>query len=132
MKPIMGDESSEMIRRVISEDSSQKMKEILKEVVLSGTAKGSAESSFYSTAGKTASSVLELSKYRKFKGNERPNFAAFIGFSPMNNPQIQVFVGMIKEDLRNNGAHGGEHAAPVFKEVAENVLAFMKVSPDKF
>jgi hypothetical protein len=52
----------------------------------------------------------------------------------VNNPRVQVFVGLIDPDTDRNktGAHGGEHAAPVFKDVTESILAFMKVAPDKF
>jgi beta-lactamase regulating signal transducer with metallopeptidase domain len=59
MKPeLVTSENSqgEVIRRVLSADNAGKMREILKEVVLKGTAKGHASSDFYSTAGKTATS----------------------------------------------------------------------------
>lgn len=136
MKPIMGkSQNSEVIRRVLSIESAQKMKALLQEVVLSGTGKGRAASHFYTTAGKTASG--RLNEYMKIDryGNERPNFAAFVGFAPVNNPRVEVYVGLIDPDTVENkkrGAFGGEHAAPVFKEVAENVLSYLKVAPDKF
>ncbi len=132
MKPIMANEnSSEVIRHVLSAENSQKMKTILEEVVKSGTAKDTASSRFYTTAGKTASATIDTFLSDNLKGNERPNFAAFIGFAPVKNPRVEIFVGLVKADSKNSGAHGGAHAAPVFKDVAENVLAHMKVAPDK-
>ncbi|MGZ3787360.1 MAG: penicillin-binding transpeptidase domain-containing protein [Bacteriovorax sp.] len=137
MKPIMANaQNPEIIRRVLSSENAQKMKTLLQGVVLSGTGKGKerAESSFYTTAGKTASARLNDYMNIDWYGGERPNFAGFVGFAPINNPRVQVFVGLIDPDAdrAKSGAHGGEHAAPVFKEVAENVLAYLKVAPDKF
>ena len=136
MKPIMANaQNSESIRRVMSIENAHKMKTLLKEVVLSGTGKN-AISPFYTTAGKTASARLNDYMNIDWYGinKDHANFAGFVGFAPVGNPRVQVFVGLIDPDADKNktGAHGGEHAAPVFKEVAENVLAYMKVAPDKF
>lgn len=59
------------------------------------------------------------------------NQAGFIGFAPAQNPAIEVYVGIINPNTDGTGAHGGYHAAPVFKEVVENVLTHMKVAPNK-
>ena len=137
MKPIMGaDQKPEVLRKVLSDDAAEKIKTLLQGVVLTGTAKGKerAESSFYTTAGKTASARLNDYMNIDWYGGARPNFAGFVGFAPVVHPRVQVMVGLIDPaaDRNKTGAHGGEHAAPVFKEVAENVLAFLKVAPDKF
>jgi hypothetical protein len=137
MKPIMANaQKSEIMRRILSVENAQKMKKILQGVVLSGTGKGSdrAESLFYTTAGKTASGRLNDFINSNKYDEEYSNFAGFVGFAPVINPRVQVFVVLIDSDADRNktGASGGEHAAPVFKEVADNVLSFMKVAPDKF
>ena len=136
MKPIMADsQKPETIRRILSIENAQQMKALLQGVVVSGTGKN-ALSSFYTTAGKTASARLNDYMGIDWYGvnKKHANLAGFVGFAPVNNPRVQVFVGLIDPDTDRNktGAHGGEHAAPVFKEVAENVLAYMKVAPDKF
>lgn len=136
MKPIMGDnQKSESIRRVLSVENSEKMKMLLQNVVISGTGKN-ALSHFYTTAGKTESARLNDYMGIDWYGvnKKHANLAGFIGFAPVKMPRVQVYVGLIDPDTDRNksGAHGGEHAAPVFKEVAESVLAFMKVAPDKF
>ena len=124
----------QVVRRVMSPETAAKMKTILREVVLSGTGKRNAGSYLYTTAGKTASGYspddtwLETSR-----GTRKANLAGFIGFAPLENPRVEVYVG-IKDPgavLRNNsGAHGAEHAAPVFRQIADAVLQQMKVSPD--
>lgn len=132
MKPIQANSNqSKLIKRVLDVEVANKMKNMLQEVVLSGTGT-QATSTFYTTAGKTASARLnEFMKIDWYGGDKHANFAGFIGFAPVEKPRVQVFVGLINPNTDKTGAHGGEHAAPVFKEVAENVLAFLKVAPDK-
>ena len=134
--PIMANsQKSETIRRILSVENSEKMKAHLQDVVALGTGKN-ALSPFYTTAGKTASARLNDYMGIDWYGvnKKHSNLAGFIGFAPVNNPRVQVFVGLIDPDTDRNktGAHGGEHAAPVFKDVTESILAFMKVAPDKF
>lgn len=136
MKPIMADsQKPEVIRRILSIENAQKMKALLQGVVVSGTGKN-ALSPFYTMAGKTASARLNDYMGIDWYGvnKKHSNLAGFVGFAPVNNPRVQIFVGLIDPDTDKNktGAHGGAHAAPVFKEVAESVLAYLKVAPDKF
>jgi len=132
MKPIYGDsQKPEVLRRVLSKESAKTMRDMLQEVVLAGTA-NKAISNRYTTAGKTASARLDV--YRKidwYGGDLHANFAGFIGFAPVTSPKVQVLVGLINPNTDKIGAHGGWHAAPVFKEVAESVLSYLKVDHDK-
>lgn len=131
MEPVSRLDNAKMIRRVLSKDSSDKMKQILQNVVLNGTGK-QAQSDLYTTAGKTATSLLnDFMNLEWFGTKNMANYAGFIGFAPVNNPAIEVYVGIINPNTDNTGAHGGSHAAPVFKEVIENVLTHLKVMPDK-
>ncbi len=125
------DAQASVIRRVLSIETSDKVKEILRQVVLKGTGKRGAQSHLYSTAGKTASSyVPDLTKWDLVEGRKRGNFAGFIGFAPVNDPRIEVYVG-IHDPSSRDGAHGGTHAAPVFRRIIEDVLVHLKVAPDK-
>jgi cell division protein FtsI/penicillin-binding protein 2 len=117
---------SQIIRRVLSPDSADKLKTILQQVVLNGTAKGHGQSAFYTTAGKTATSHYP----RHIPYDEKDDFGSFIGFAPLNHPRIEVYVG-IRNPESSDGAHGGAHAAPVFTEIVDQVLAYSKVAPDK-
>ena len=53
--------------------------------------------------------------------------ASFVGFAPVNNPAVTILV-VLDSPV---GAHmGAEVSAPVFKRVAEQVLAYLGVPHD--
>lgn len=131
MEPISHDGKPKNLRRVISPENSGKMRTLLQNAVLHGTGK-KAQSDLYTTAGKTASSLLNDFMNIEWYGTKNvANYAGFIGFAPVNKPAIEVYVGILNPNTDGTGAHGGGHAAPVFKEVIENVLTHLKVAPDK-
>ncbi len=128
------DSSPKLVRRVMSPENAEKAKEILRQVVLQGTAKGKdrADSALYTTAGKTASSYdPDLTEWDLEHGLKKSNFASSIGFAPVSKPQIEIYVGLNEPKTDKSGSHGGSHAAPVFRKLAEEVLQHMKVAPDK-
>lgn len=122
---------SQIVRQVLSSQNSEKVREILRQVVLKGTGKP-ALSGKYSTAGKTATSYIpDLTKWELIEGRKKGNFAGFIGFAPVKDPKIEIYVGLHDPNTDGSGAHGGAHAAPVFKQIAEQVLSHMNVPSDK-
>lgn len=123
----------QVIRRVLSVESSNQTREILRQVVLKGTGKNQASSQLYSTAGKTATSYIpDLTKWELVEGKKKGNFAGFIGFAPVKKPEIEVYVGILDpDDGDKSGAHGSAHAAPVFKRIIEETLQHMKIAPDR-
>lgn len=126
------DSEKEVIRRVLSAESAQQARTILQAVVTKGTARGRGESKLYTTAGKTGSSQsLGMDQLDWMGGNKKTDVAQFIGFAPVNNPRVSVYVAIFDPHTDDTGAHGSHHAAPVFKEIAEAVLKEMKVAPDK-
>lgn len=122
-------ESPEVVRRVLSEESAQKMKSMLEAVVLHGTA-SRAPSKLYSMAGKTASSwsggVMEGDSTG---GPMKADIAQFVGFAPVANPKVEIYVEIFSPDDKT-GAHGSTHAVPVFTEIADAVLKHLSVNPD--
>jgi cell division protein FtsI (penicillin-binding protein 3) len=55
--------------------------------------------------------------------------ASFVGFAPINNPALTILVQL---DSPSMGSHmGGAVAAPVFKRVAEQALAYLNVPQDE-
>jgi cell division protein FtsI (penicillin-binding protein 3) len=80
----------------------------------------------YSVAGKTgtAQKVVEGTKgYAKNK-----YVASFIGVAPVKNPRLVVLVSI---DEPKGEYYGGQISAPVFASIAEQTLAYLKVTPDK-
>ena len=113
----------EVIRRVISEDTSLRMKNILAHVVAEGTGR-MARLSKFKVAGKTGTAQkVENGRYSHSKF-----IATFVGFAPLDNPRIAMVV-IVDEPTR--GTHyGGTVSAPTFKKVANKVLKYLRASDD--
>lgn len=111
----------QVVRRVISEDTSKKMREILANVIVNGTGK-LAQSKIFALAGKTGTGQKVESNgtysHTKF-------MASFIGFAPAENPEIAIAV--IVDEPRPY-YYGGVVSAPAFKAVAEDVLKYRQLS----
>jgi hypothetical protein len=130
LKPIApgtGGEPQE-IRRVLTEENARKMREVLGRAVREGTGERS-QSLFYSTGGKTGTNYHPNLKEhdRVFGGDE--SVAHFIGFAPLGDPQVTVYVAIIMPPKDAN-VHGNSHAGPVFKEIIERSLVQLRVKPD--
>jgi len=106
--------SPKEIRRVISSETSDVMRNLLEGVVKNGTGK-KAYSELISIGGKTGTSQkLVDGNYSKQHYN-----SSFIGFFPVENPQVVCLILLNSPDL---GRYGGLVAAPIFKNVAERIV----------
>ncbi len=102
------------IRKVISEQTSVVMKNILRGVVKNGTGKN-ADVEFISVGGKTGTSQkLVDGTYSKAQYN-----SSFIGFFPVEDPQVVCLILFNSPDV---GKYGGLVAAPVFKSVVSRIV----------
>lgn len=102
------------IRTVISKETSARMREYLRGVVERGTGK-EAKLDFISVGGKTGTSQkLVDGKYSKSQYN-----SSFIGFFPVENPQV---ICLILVNAPEKGRYGGMVAAPIFKEIAGRIV----------
>lgn len=109
------------VRRVISEETSKIMRNLLAGVVKNGTGK-KAFSELIQVGGKTGTSQkLVDGKYSRSEYN-----SSFIGFFPVENPQVVCFILINSPD---QGKYGGLVAAPIFKNVAERLVT---TDTDKF
>ncbi|HEV2223194.1 MAG TPA: penicillin-binding transpeptidase domain-containing protein [Candidatus Acidoferrales bacterium] len=112
-------------RRVIDENTSATMREMMEQVILEGTGKGYAQPLGYTAAGKTGTAQkIDPATGRYSKTNYN---ASFIGYAPVNNPVVTILVNL---DSPVGGHEGNATAGPIFKEVAEQVLAYMNVPHD--
>ncbi len=109
--------------RVLSEDVSFQIREMLREVVENGTGKR-AQPGFYSAGGKTGTVHLVGAK-----GYEDSQYKAiFAGMAPIDNPRIVTVVAV---DAPQSGEYyGGEVAAPVFARVMGDALRLLNVKPE--
>ncbi|HEV2341100.1 MAG TPA: penicillin-binding transpeptidase domain-containing protein [Candidatus Acidoferrales bacterium] len=112
-------------RRVIDERTAATMREMMEQVILQGTGKGFAQPLGYTAAGKTGTAQKidpATGRYAK-----RAYEDSFIGFAPLNIPVVTILVNL---DSPENGQEGGPTAGPIFKEVAEQTLAYLNVPHD--
>jgi cell division protein FtsI (penicillin-binding protein 3) len=112
-------------RRVISERTAATMHEMMEQVILQGTGKGFAQPLGYTASGKTGTAQkIDPATGRYSKTNYE---ASFIGYAPVNNPVVTILVNL---DSPVGEHDGGPTAGPVFKQVAEQVLAYLNVPHD--
>lgn len=114
-----------IVRRVISKKAADTMAAMLESVVSKGQAK-SAQVEGYTVAGKTGTAQT----YRggvPLKG-AGTTVASFAGFAPASDPQ---FVILVKVDKPRSAEWGSVVAAPAFAEMAEYILRYLNIGPDK-
>ena len=111
-------------RRVISAETAIALRGMLEGVTLHGTAK-KAQLDGYSAAGKTGTAQKIDPKTRAY--SKTKFVGSFVGFAPVSNPQVVIIVVI---DEPAGAYHGGDVAAPVFREVAEQILPILGVEPD--
>jgi cell division protein FtsI (penicillin-binding protein 3) len=111
-------------RRVISQETARALRGMLEGVTLNGTAK-KAQLDGYSAAGKTGTAQKIDPKTKTY--SKTKFVASFVGFAPANNPAVVIIVVI---DEPGGSYHGGDVAAPVFRQIAEQILPEMGVIPD--
>ena len=110
-----------MPRSVIKETTAASMRRMLEGVVLNGTGK-KAQLEGYTSAGKTGTAQKYDPETGRYSTHDL--IASFVGFAPINTPALTILVQL---DSPAGGHEGGMVAAPVFKRVAQQVLAYMDV-----
>ena len=105
--------------RIVSEETSALMRGILESVVSEGSGKN-AYIDGYRIGGKTATSQTLPRSARKY-------ISSFIGFAPADDPQI---LGMVIIYNPQGIYYGGTIAAPILREIFENVLPYMGMEKD--
>lgn len=108
----------QVVNKVISEETSKMMREILETVVSSPNGGGkNAYIKGYRIGGKTGTSE---------KGrNNNKRIASFIGFAPADDPQIICLIMLDEPQVANR--YGGTIAAPIAGSVIEDTLEYMGV-----
>ena len=112
--------------RVVSRETAQNMRKLMSAVVTDGTGKR-AELNGYTSAGKTGTAWKFDEKTKRVSGSKY--VSSFIGFAPIDDPAVTIAVVM--DEPKIGGRNGGQVSAPVFKEIAESILAEMQVPFDR-
>ncbi len=112
--------------RVIATMTAAQMRKLMEGVVLNGTGR-SAQLNGYSAGGKTGTAQkidLRTHTYSKTK-----YVASFVGFAPISSPAVTIAVVM--DSPTQGGHHGAEASAPVFRELAQQILEYLGVRHDE-
>jgi cell division protein FtsI (penicillin-binding protein 3) len=112
--------------RVVSHQTAQNMRKLMSAVVTDGTGKR-ADLTGYTSAGKTGTAWKFDEKTKRVSGAKY--VSSFIGFAPVDDPAVTIAIVM--DEPKVGGRNGGQVSAPVFKEVAEGVLAEMRIPFDR-
>lgn len=103
-------------KHIVSEKTSQTMRELLESVVTEGSGK-SAYVEGYRIGGKTATSQTLPRSANKY-------ISSFVGFAPADDPQI---LGMCVIYNPQGVYYGGTIAAPVIGKIFENILPYLGI-----
>jgi cell division protein FtsI (penicillin-binding protein 3) len=111
-------------RRALKAETTAALRTMLEGVTLHGTAR-KAQLDGYTAAGKTGTAQKIDPKTHAYSATKY--IGSFVGFAPVNNPAVVIIVVI---DEPQGSYHGGDVAAPVFREIAEQILPDLSISPD--
>ncbi|MBI3621973.1 MAG: penicillin-binding protein 2, partial [Nitrospirae bacterium] len=117
-------ETSQPIRRVISERTARQVRDILTAVTGPEGTGAKAALTGFSVAGKTGTAQKVNPETRQY--DTHAVVSSFIGFVPAESPK---FVLLVVVDEPQGLGWGGTVAAPVFRRIAEATLHYMGVMP---
>ena len=114
-------------KKICSQETIDKVKVMMENVVKRGTAKNIYTSNF-SMAGKTGTAKKWIPTERNSKGKKtgggyysnQKYTSSFVGYFPADQPKYSCIV-VIHEPLKEKGYYGATVAAPVFKKIAQKI-----------
>jgi cell division protein FtsI/penicillin-binding protein 2 len=118
------DASDMPARQVTDAKTAAEVREMMEDVMIEGTGKHD-QLDGYTSAGKSGTAQKIDPATGRYSATQYN--ASFIGFAPVNDPAISILVVL---DSPVGAHHGGEVSGPVFKRVAEQVLAYLGVPHD--
>lgn len=109
-------------KRIISEKTSLKMRELLENVVSKGSGK-KASVSGYRIGGKTGTAQ----KYENGAIAQGKYVSSFVGFAPVENPKYAIL--MIVDEPSSYAYYGSIVAAPAVSDVFSRIFSYEKIEP---
>lgn len=105
--------------QVISEETSAMMREALKGVITSGTAKKAKLDGGIEAFGKTGTARKWIDSMHGYDPGK--HYASFMGFFPADKPQYGMLFML---DEPRGGLSGGDVAAPLFKKIGDGIMRY--------
>lgn len=110
----------EVVRKVISDETSQKVRYALESVVTNGTGRP-AFIDGYRVGGKTGT-AQKVKDGRYMIGNY---IVSFIGFLPADDPQVIVYIAV--DNAKGVTQYGGTIAAPIAKNILKDAISALNI-----
>ena len=126
-----------VLRQVISQQTSETMRDLMERVVTEGTA-SAAKTPGYRVGGKTGTSE-KLDEYDEDGNQVKDKIVSFIGVAPIDDPQYAVLVALDTPAYSQNSEKytvhgmyisGGLMAAPTVRDIFLDILPYLGVEPD--
>ncbi len=118
---IIEERQPQVVRQVISQETSDKVRQALEETFTEGTAK-KAQISGYSLGGKTGTAQQSPRSAQKY-------VLSFIGYHSVENPDIMVTV-VLHKPANYSDAGGAATPVPVLKQIFEKIIDYEAIPPD--
>ena len=115
----------QLVRRVVSEDTAKKISAMMETVTSEGGTGTQAALDGYRVAGKTGTAQKVDPVTRTYSASKRTG--SFVGFVPADRPKLAIAVII---DEPQGIKYGGVVAAPAFRVIAQNSLAYLKIHPN--
>jgi cell division protein FtsI/penicillin-binding protein 2 len=117
----------EEVRRVISAESAATMRSMMREVV---DANFLARVPGYSAGGKSGTAYVPQGAVdtRGDAYKDEVTIPSYVGFAPLENPRISI---LVKLDNLGSADFGGTLTAPIFSRLAQSILTYLRVPPDR-
>ena len=115
----------QVLRRVISIETAQKVTKMMETVTSSGGTGTKAALEGYRVAGKTGTAQKVDPVTHAYSPSKR--IGSFVGFVPADKPKLTIAVII---DEPQGVKYGGVVAAPAFRGIAQSSLAYLKIQPN--
>ena len=126
-----------VLRQVISQQTSETMRDLMEKVVTEGTA-SAAKTPGYRVGGKTGTSE-KLDEYDENGQQVKDKIVSFVGVAPIDDPKYVVLVALDTPAYSQNSEKytvhgmyisGGLMAAPTVRDIFLDILPYLGVEPD--
>ncbi|HMO95249.1 MAG TPA: penicillin-binding protein 2 [Tepidiformaceae bacterium] len=117
------DVAPRVVGRAISSETSATIRQMLHDVVAGEGVYHPGNPRLYSAGGKSGTANVPVTN-----GYDDTQIASFVGFAPLDAPEILV---LVKLDENADGLTGTAAAAPVFAALADDALRYLNIRPDK-
>jgi cell division protein FtsI (penicillin-binding protein 3) len=114
----------QLVRRVVTPETAHKVTKMMETVTVDGGTGTKAALDGFSVAGKTGTAQKVDSVTRAYSPSKR--IGSFVGFVPADKPKLTIAVII---DEPQGVKYGGVVAAPAFRGIAQNSLAYLKIQP---